>query len=180
VAEFDVDAVVASVAAQVRKAIADAEARASEIVTAAEREAEGIRARAEAEARDQVEGAKRALEELTARFGSGAAASGPAAPPPPPEAKAPPPPPSPAAPDPTPPAPEPAAAPPAPEPTPAPASPPAGSQAGGDDTQAARLVAMKMALDGDSREAIEAELERSYTLADRAALVDEVLAKAGK
>jgi hypothetical protein len=39
---------------------------------------------------------------------------------------------------------------------------------------------MKMALDGASREEIDAELERSYSLADRAALVDEVLAKAGK
>jgi hypothetical protein len=39
---------------------------------------------------------------------------------------------------------------------------------------------MKMALDGASREEIDAELERAYSLADRSALVDAVLAKAAK
>jgi hypothetical protein len=48
------------------------------------------------------------------------------------------------------------------------------------DEQAARLVAMKMALDGATREAIEAELERTYTLPDRGALLDDVLARVGK
>jgi hypothetical protein len=171
-ADFDVDAVVEGVAAQVRKAIADAEARATEIIRAAEREAEGIRARAEAEARDQVEGARRALEELTARFGTGAATAAPPAPTPPP--------------------PSPSSAEPAAKPTseaepvpaaPAPEPPPTGTpvaEPAADDTQAARLVAMKMALDGATREAIEAELERSYTLPDRGALLDDVLARVGK
>jgi len=171
-ADFDVDAALEGVAAQVRKAIADAEARATEIIRAAEREAEGIRARAEAEARDQVEGARRALEELTTRFGTGAAPS----PPPPPEPAQPPP----AAPPPAEPAqPAAAAAPPASEPQTPPTGAPA-ADAAADDTQAARLVAMKMALDGATREAIEAELERSYTLPDRGALLDDVLARVAK
>jgi hypothetical protein len=174
-ADFDVDAALEGVAAQVRKAIADAEARATEIIRAAEREAEGIRARAEAEARDQVEGARRALEELTTRFGTGAAPS-----PPPPPDPAPPPPAEPAEPPVAEPAqPAAAAAPPASEREPPPAGTPAAEPAA-DDTQAARLVAMKMALDGATREAIEAELERSYTLPDRGALLDDVLARVAK
>ncbi len=148
----------------VRQVIAEAQKQAAEIISAAEKEAEGIRARAQAEARDQVEGAKRALEELTARFGQQSSSPQQAAPPPTPE---PPPPP------PGPPTPEPAEATTEPEPTAAPAS-------ASDDSQAARLVAMKMALDGVFRDEIDAELEKSYSLADRAALVDEVLAKAGK
>jgi hypothetical protein len=155
----NVDELAKQAAESVRQVIAEAEQRATEIVAAAERQAEDIRARAEAEARDQVEGARRALEELTSRFGTaGAAASASAPEPPPPSAS------------PSPPAAAPSPSPPAPE---APDEP-------ADDTQAARLVAMKMALDGASREEIDAEIERSYSLADRAALVDEVLAKAGK
>jgi hypothetical protein len=162
----NVDELAAQAAESVRQVIAEAERRAAEIINAAERQAEDIRARAEAEARDQVEGARRALEELTARFGAagGAAPASPPEPPPPPPAAstAPPPEPAPVA------QPEPPAA------DPEPPSPAA------DDSQAARLVAMKMALDGASREEIDAELARSYALADRAALVDEVLAKATK
>jgi hypothetical protein len=147
----------------VRQVIAEAQKQAAEIIAAAEKEAEGIRARAEAEARDQVEGARRALEELTARFGSQGAAPPPPPAPAPPAAR-------PSPPAPTPPEPEAAVA---DEPEPAP-------PASEDDSQAARLVAMKMALDGASREEIDAELEGSYTLADRDALLDEILAKAGK
>jgi hypothetical protein len=158
----DVDELAQRAAESVRQVIAEAEKRATEIVRAAEREAEGIRARAEAEARDQVEGARRALAELTAQFGTGGAAAPAGAPEPPPPPPSPPPP-----------APEAAQPPPAPAPEPAPES-------SSGDIQAARLVAMKMALDGASREEIEAELARSYSLGDRAALVDEVLAKAGK
>jgi hypothetical protein len=162
-AKFDPDQLAATVAAEARKVIEQAEARAREIVAAAEREAEETRARAETEAREQVEGARRALEELTSRFGSQVAAA-PATPPEPePEPEPPPPPPPPQPPEPE------------PEPPAEPAPPPAR-----DDTQAARLVAMKMALDGASRDEIEAELDRSYSLGDRGALVDEVLAKAGK
>ena len=49
-----------------------------------------------------------------------------------------------------------------------------------DDTAAARLVAMNMALDGASREAIEAHLAENYALADAGALVDDVLALTSK
>src|SRR5919204_5351219 len=189
--EFDVDSVVESVATQVRKAIADAEARATEIIRAAEREAEGIRAGAEAEARDQVEGARRALEELIARFGTSAAAPPPQPPSPPSPTGAEPATSAPAPTDSSPPATEPARPTPGepvlaggepvpatsdPEPPPAPRGTPA-AEPTVDDTQAARLVAMKMALDGATREAIEAELERTYTLPDRGALLDDVLAR---
>jgi hypothetical protein len=145
----------------VRKVVAEAQEEAAKIVAAAEKEAEGIRARAEAEAREQVDGARKALEELTAKFGV-ASSSGSAA-----KASA---------------TPEPAAAADAesaaePEPVAeAPTSPPAAS----DDSQAARLVALKMALDGASRDEIDSELATSYNLDDRTALLDEVMAKAGK
>src|SRR4051794_16417862 len=148
----------------VRKVVEEAQKEAAKIVAAAEKEAEGIRARAEAEARDQVEGARKALEDLTARFGSGGA-----------------------------PAPAAASTPePAEDVAEAPTSPPVAEAAGpaptkeksraaapGDDSQAARLVALKMALDGASREEIDAELG-SYSLEDKDALLDDVLAKAGK
>src|SRR4051794_22053011 len=153
----------------VRKVVEEAQKEASKIVAAAEKEAEGIRARAEAEARDQVEGARRALEDLTARFGSGGA-SAPASEPDPTPSPTPPEPDQEAA-------PEPAASEPEPEPAKDETPPKA---AGGDDSQAARLVAMKMALDGASRDEIAAELESSYSLSDRDALLDDVLAKAGK
>jgi hypothetical protein len=156
----------------VRQVIAEAQKEASKIVAAAEKEAEGIRARAEAEARDQVEGARKALEDLTARFGSGGgtvSTSAASAPSPPPRE-------------------------PAEDVAEAPTSPPveeaaeadpvkaeaAAFKSEGDDAQAARLVAMKMALDGASRDEISAELESSYSLDDRDALLDDVLAKAGK
>jgi hypothetical protein len=146
----------------VRRVVAEAQAEAAKIVAAAEKEAEGIRARAEAEARDQVEGARKALEDLTARFGSGGASAPASEPTPAPEPEAP-------------------ASKPAPAPKPeAPATKEPAAKETGDDTQAARLVAMKMALDGASRDDIAAELESSYSLTDRDALLDDVLAKAGK
>ena len=158
-------------AESVRKVVAEAQEEAAKIIAAAEKEAEGIRARAEAEARDQVEGARKALEDLTARFGGSSSSnsdtrSSPAPDPAPSSPSKPVPEPE-----------EPAAEAKEPEPVAeAPSSPPAA----GDDSQAARLVAMKMALDGVSRDEIDAELESSYTLADRGALLDDVLAKAGK
>jgi hypothetical protein len=155
----------------VRKVVEEAQKEAAKIIAAAEKEAEGIRARAEAEARDQVEGARKALEDLTARFGSGSGGSKAAASPP------------------SPPSPEPAE-----DVAEAPTSPPveeaaeadpvkaeaAAFKSEGDDSQAARLVAMKMALDGASRDEIATELDGSYALDDRDALLDDVLAKAGK
>jgi hypothetical protein len=45
---------------------------------------------------------------------------------------------------------------------------------------AARLVAMKMAIDGSPRETIDGELAARFGSADRVALLDEVLARAGR
>ena len=51
---------------------------------------------------------------------------------------------------------------------------------GNGDDAAARLTAMKLALDGSSRDEIEAELESKFGSGDRGALLDDVLARAGK
>jgi cell division septum initiation protein DivIVA len=147
---------------RVREVIADAERQAAEILERAEQEAAHIRERAEAEARDKLERARRALSELAGET----------------------PDPRPPAPAPEPPTPRPDPSPP-PEPTPEPpsavdgaASVPSASN-GGDDS-AARLVAMKMALDGSGREQIAAELDAKFGASDRAALLDDVLARAGR
>jgi DivIVA domain-containing protein len=57
-------------------------------------------------------------------------------------------------------------------PTPAPDSPPPN----GDDLDGARLVALNMALNGDSREATDRFLAENYDLPDRERLLDEVFA----
>ena len=72
-----------------------------------------------------------------------------------------------------------------PEPTPVPEVEPEPARVpeptpNGGDSQAARLVAMKMALDGASRAEIEAHLAENYELGDSSALLDEVLARASK
>jgi hypothetical protein len=53
------------------------------------------------------------------------------------------------------------------------------NNSGGNDA-AARLVAMKLAVDGRSRDEIESELAEKFGDADRSALLDDVLARAGK
>lgn len=72
--------------------------------------------------------------------------------------------------------------PPVPEPTPPtepePTPPPEISADG--DSGAARLVAMKLAVDGMSREEIASQLDAKFGSADRAAVLDEVLARAGR
>jgi hypothetical protein len=57
-----------------------------------------------------------------------------------------------------------------------------GESTGGDeaDTSAARLVAMKLALDGSSREDIDRHLAEEYDLTDRDKLLDEVFEAVGK
>jgi hypothetical protein len=60
-----------------------------------------------------------------------------------------------------------------PEPTPR-------GNGGGDDSQAARLVAMKMALDGSSREEVEKHLAANYGVADAAKLLDDVFSRVAK
>jgi DivIVA domain-containing protein len=61
----------------------------------------------------------------------------------------------------------------APEPAPAAQASP---EASGEDLDGARLIALNMALNGDSREATERYLAENFELADRGKLVDEVYA----
>jgi hypothetical protein len=143
----------------VRRVVAEAEAKAEEIVRDAEAEAKRIRDEAEAEARERIERARRALSELAGETPE----PGPA-------------------PDPEP-APEPQQNPqPQPVPTPDPEPPPQGPTAAGanGDDAAARLVAMKLAVDGKGREEIEAELSARFGPGDRSGLLDDVLSRAGR
>jgi DivIVA domain-containing protein len=73
----------------------------------------------------------------------------------------------------------PAPRPPAAAPPPAAATPPAAAQAPaatGGDLDGARLIALNMALNGESRAATERYLAENYQLADRSKLVEEVYA----
>jgi hypothetical protein len=151
----------AQAAEAVRRAVAEAEARAEQIVSEAEAEAKRIRDGAEAEARERIERARRALSEL-------ARETPPLRPDPEPE-------PSPR-PDPVPePAPEPQPEP-VPNPDPVPPEPTAGGDNG--DDAAARLVAMKLAVEGKGRDEIEAELSQKFGPGDRSGLLDDVLSRA--
>jgi cell division septum initiation protein DivIVA len=146
---------------RVREVVGEAERRAEQIVRDAEDEAGRIKSRAESEAQELVERARRALSELASET---------------PEPPVP-------GPDPTPPGPDPA--PPTPTPEPGPPGPPdpgpqmASGNSGGNDS-AARLVALKLAMDGKGRDEIVAELNGKFGDADRAELLDDVLARAGK
>ena len=187
---MDAEQIVHDVAEKVRALIDDAETRAAKIVTDAEADAKRIRSEAETESQKRLAEARGAFEDLQKKLGLGGEVEpGPVvvpepAPPDTPE-PAPVPVPEPA-PEPTP-APEPVVV---PEPTPPPdeGTPPAASVNGtvadaaakSDDSAAARLVAMNMALDGASREEIEAHLAESYTLDDAGSLVDDVLALSSK
>lgn len=142
--------------------VRDAEARAASVREQAEAEAAQIRQRGEADARAQIEAAKRALDELGGTLVAAASEAIPKAetaesepePQPEPELE-----------------PEPETeSPGAPE---APVSPPAGN---GDDA-AERLVAMKLAVEGRDRAAIEAELSDRFGPRDRSALLDDVLSR---
>lgn len=151
---------------RVREVIAAAERRASEIVQGAESEASQIRERAEADARQKLERARRALSELAGETPAPSPAPDPA-----PPAPAPDPGPPPAAPE-----------PPAPKPAPLPESlprPPTANSHGGEDSTA-RLVAMRMALDGKGRGEIEAELNQRLGDSDRGSMLDDVLARAAR
>jgi outer membrane biosynthesis protein TonB len=140
-----------------------AEGRLREIAAAAQR------ARSELDRLiGQVEALRASLEAETPSPSPPAPAPGPSPPPAP-------------TPDPTPsPVPEPTPSP-VPEPTPPtepePVPPPEISTDGG---SAARLVAMKLAVDGRSREEIAAELDAKFGSADREAILDDVLARAGR
>lgn len=154
------DEIAQRAAERVREAIAEAEQRAAEIVERAEVDAKAIRDKAENVAREQLERAQAALREL--------AGETPAAPAP-----------DPTAPDLEPPAPTSDSGPPD-TPAPGPQISAEADAAGNGDDAAARLVAMKLALDGKNREEIEAELDEKFGSADRGALLDDVLARAGK
>lgn len=195
---------------RVREAVEAAEGEAREIVARAEREAERIRGAAEAEARQRLEQAQEAVERLArqadeVRSALSSEVPGPEVDPTP--ATVPEPEPA-REPEPTPPAtpePEPPSEPePQPVEVPEP-SPPQPGSSGGDgpsteqlieelkgggpspaagnsqpDEQGARLVAMKMALEGKPREEVERHLAESHAIADPAPLLDEVYSRVGK
>jgi cell division septum initiation protein DivIVA len=141
-----------------REIVREAEVEADRIKETAEADASRIRERAEADARGQIEAAKRALDELGGTLAAAATAAIPGAETIPAEPE-------------TEPEPQPE---PEPEPEPEPLVP---SAANGDDA-AERLVAMKLAVEGRDRAAIEAELGQRFGAGDRSALLDDVLSRA--
>jgi hypothetical protein len=150
---------------RIREAIEVAEKRAAEIVRRAEAEAQRIRAEAEAAASRRLDEVQKALDDLQGRL-SGEARS--EVTPDPVKGREP----------------APAATPePGPEPaSPAEADPPSPEPAnGGGDGQeaAARLVAMKLALDGTAREEARRQLATDYDLADLDALLEDVYSRVG-
>jgi hypothetical protein len=168
----------AQAADAVRRIVAEAESRAAEIVREAESEATKIResaerdgaaarARAEADARGQIEAAKRALDELGGTLAAAASSTLPTAESEPEETETE----------------QPAESPGAPE---GPVSPPAEEEpepeqtaTNGDDA-AERLVAMKMAVDGQDQGAIEAELAEKFGPRDRSELLKDVLERVSR
>ena len=165
----------AQAADAVRRVVAEAEARAEEILReadaeasrtreAAQAEAARILERAEADARGQIEAAKRALDELGGTLVAAASEAIPVAETPQPEPE---------------PEPEPQPEPEAPESPGAPEAPVSPPAANGNDA-AERLVAMKLAMDGKDRAAIEAELAEKFGASDRSALLDDVLSRVAK
>jgi outer membrane biosynthesis protein TonB len=202
---MDAEELIQGAAESVRAALDDAQRRADEIIGAATAQAERIRAEAEeaakrvrteaeTQAQRRLEEARSALEQLqgrlsAARGGGDDAPAGTAATP---EAEVEPGPVTvpepepPATPEPMPePEPEPEPAP-IPEPSPPPgetdrpsAAPANGGSPSGDDA-AARLVAMKLALEGAPRDDARDRLAAEYDVADLDALLDEVYAKADR
>jgi len=162
---MDAEQLIKETSEAVRSALESAQRRADEIVREAEAEAQRIRAEAEAEARERLDQVRQALERLEAGLGTGSTpqprstevTETPAEPPPQPS--------------------EPEAD--APEPEAQPEAASAASNAG-DDAGAARLVAMKLALDGTSRDEARKQLAGDYQVDDLDSLLDDVYAKAGK
>jgi DivIVA domain-containing protein len=68
---------------------------------------------------------------------------------------------------------------PAPDPVVPEAPSPAATAAGSDDTDAARIVALDLAMSGTPREEADRIIAGQYTVADRSALLDEVYAAVG-
>ncbi len=199
---MDTQKLVDQVAQSVREAIDEAQQQAQEILSEAEAqakrvreeaerlrgEAERIRADAEADARRRLDEVQVALKDLQGRLSgkpAGEVDPGPVTVPEPTPEPVPEPTPEPV-PEPTPePVPEPTPEP-VPEPTPPIETPGSsvtaenGDAGSGDSDAAARLVAMKLALDGTSREEARAQLAAEYEVADLDGLLDDVYAKAGK
>jgi hypothetical protein len=195
----DAEELIRQTSESVRSALDAAQRRADEIVSGAEQEAQRIRAKAEAEARESLDQVRVALEKLEAGLGAKPVPQGSnrdsQAPQPEPET-----------PEPEAEAPEREMS----EPQPAPAEQaPTGKvsteelieqlKAGGqpakrevaptpeprgegssDDAGAARLVAMKLALDGASRVQARERLAADYEVADLDSLLDEVYSKVGR
>jgi hypothetical protein len=164
---MDAEQYVHDFADRLRKMLSEAEERAAEIVRDAEADAKRIREQAESESKQRIAAAREAFAELQSKLGlSDEVEPGPVTVPEPEPVPVP--------------EPEPV---PVPEPTPPPdeATPPSADDrvAKSDDDGGARLVALNMALDGASREEIEAKLAEDFSLADSNKLVDEVLAVAG-
>jgi outer membrane biosynthesis protein TonB len=171
-----------------REIIATAEDRAKELIENAEADAASIRDRAESEAQDRLVQVREALASLEGSLGGSPSSEvdpGPAeVPEPMPPVEPEPSPPM--EPEPQPPA-EPEPMPPDPEiEPPAPAEPDRESPQltngfGSDrshDSTAARIVAMKMALDGSSREEISSHLDENYEIESSGRLLDDVMARA--
>jgi ElaB/YqjD/DUF883 family membrane-anchored ribosome-binding protein len=156
--------VVAGAEEKAAEIIRDAEAKAASIREQAEAEAAQARERAEADARAQIEAAKRALDELGGTLAAAASAAIPKAETESPETEQ----------DDT---SEPAAAPEAPISPPADEPNQAATPTENGDDAAERLVAMKCAVDGQDRAAIEAELVEKFGPRDRSALLNDVLAR---
>jgi hypothetical protein len=149
--------------------IKDAEAKAASVREQAEAEAAQIRERAEGDARAQIEAAKRALDELGGTLAAAATAAIPKAESEPEEPETDQPEESPGAPE------APVSPPPEEEPEPEPEQ--TATPAGNGDDAAERLVAMKMAVDGKDRAAIEAELAEKFGPRDRSELLEDVLSR---
>jgi hypothetical protein len=156
----DAEELIRQTSENVRAALEAAQRRADEIVREAEAEAQRIRSGAETEARERLDQVRQALEQLEAGLGAKSALRGsntqpkPQAPEPEPETSAP----------------EAESQPVATAPNETPSG----------DAGAARLVAMKLALDGTSREEARKQLAADYEVADLDSLLDEVYSKAGK
>jgi hypothetical protein len=168
---MDAEELIKQTAEKVRAALDGAQERADEIVREAEAEAQRIRSRAEAEARERLDQVREALERLEAGLG-GAVTSQASEPP---AAKAP----QAEKGEPQAPVPVEEPAPPEPEPEAARASE-ASNEASGDDAGAARLVAMKLALDDTPRDEARRRLAAEYDLPDLDGLLEDVYSKAGK
>jgi hypothetical protein len=183
----DADQLAAQAAEAVKEVIAEAESRAAEIIRdaeaksasireQAETDAVQVRERAEGDARAQIEAAKRALDELGGTLAAAGSAAIPKAETESPETEQEQQDPEPEQDD----TEEPAAAPEAPVSPPANEPEQAAAATENGDDAAERLVAMKCAVDGQDRAAIEAELTAKFGPGDRSALLDDVLARVAR